>query len=206
MSGEVFVSVAVEGESDRGMVESLLAHLDLTLARRCYVTRGTAKLDARVPGLARTTVHQPWIVFRDADRRCPVELREELINSRPHDGAFELRLACSMTEAWLLADADGFSRFFHVPMKKITDRPDDLEHAKRELLRLCQHSRSSSVRRDVVRLDGSAGPEYVARINEFAREHWNVERACGSSPSLERTINRLKSMRALIVTATVQGR
>ncbi|MBF0695929.1 hypothetical protein IR146_00860 [Actinomyces bowdenii] len=206
MSGEVFVSVAVEGESDRGVVDALLAHVSLALARPCLVKRGTAKLDGIIPGLARTTIHHPWIVFRDADRHCPVALREELIGPHPHDGAFELRLACSMMEAWLLADADGFSRFFHVPMKKITDRPDDLEHAKRELLRLCRHSRSSSVRRDVVRRDGSPGPEYVARINGFAREHWNVERARDHSPSLERAIGRLELMREQILQAQDRSR
>ena len=48
---------------------------------------------------------------------------------------------------------------------------------------------------------GRASPEYVARINEFARDHWSVERARDHSPSLERAIGRLELMREQILQA-----
>ena len=110
------VSVAVEGELDTGMVQSLLAHIDISLTQPCLVKRGVANLDRLIPGLGRTTIDNPWVVFRDSDGRCPVELRTTLIDSRPHDGGFELRFACSMTEAWLLADAENFSAHFKIPV------------------------------------------------------------------------------------------
>ena len=71
----VYVAVAVEGESDTGMVQTLLRHVRLTLSRPCLVKRGVANLDKTIHGLSRTKIDNPWIVFRDSDGRCPVELR-----------------------------------------------------------------------------------------------------------------------------------
>ncbi|VEG25606.1 hypothetical protein [Actinomyces howellii] len=189
-----YVRVAVEGRSDTGMVAALLAHVGLTLAS-CLVRDGASNLDQLIPNLAQTTRHDPWIVFRDSDNRCPVELREELIGSRAHGNGFELRIACSMTEAWLLADRDGFATFFKVPVKKLPQAPDSLPHAKKELLRLCQTCRSPRLRADVVRADGGPGPLYPLRVNEFARERWDVSRAQDNSPSLARAVERLRAMR-----------
>ena len=189
------VSVAVEGESDTGMVGTLLAHVGISLARPCLVKRGVTNLDRLIPGLSRTSINNPWVVFRDSDGRCPVELRTALIGSRPHDGGFELRLACSMTEAWLLADVENFSDHFKIPVQKIPRAPDELPHAKRELLRLCRSSRSRRIRDDMVRANGAPGALYTSRLNEFALECWDVVKARERSPSLHRTIVRLESMR-----------
>ena len=189
------VSVAVEGESDTGMVRTLLAHVGISLARPCLVKRGVTNLDRLIPGLGRTSINNPWVVFRDSDGRCPVELRTDLIGSRPHDEGFELRLACSMTEAWLLADAENFSDRFKIPVQKIPRAPDELPHAKRELLRLCRSSRSRRIRDDMVRANGAPGALYTGQLNEFALECWDVVKARERSPSLHRTIVRLESMR-----------
>ena len=180
------VSVAVEGESDRGMAEALLAHVGLGL-ERVLVKRGVANLDKLIPRLARPNTHQHWVVFRDADTRCPVDLRQRLIGTRPHDASFELRLPCSMTEAWLLADTAAFAAYFMVKKSEISLRPDDLRHAKHELLRLCRTSRSRDVRAEVFRPDDDRpGPLYTDWLNKYARDHWSAERASELSPSRPR--------------------
>lgn len=195
MAGTPIVSVAVEGQSDTGMVDALLKHVGLALGRPCLVKRGAANLDKLIPGLIRTTIHNPWIVFRDSDGECPVQLREQLVGSRSHGDGFELRLACTMTEAWLLGDTQGFTQYFKIPARKMPLAPDELPHAKRELLRLCQQYAPRSIRDDVVRPDGKTGPSYAVRINEFAREEWDVGRASNASPSLARSVARLAAMR-----------
>ena len=201
----VYVAVAVEGESDTGMAQTLLRHVRLTLSRPCLVKRGVANLDKTIHGLSRTKIDNPWIVFRDSDGRCPVELRTALIGHQLHEGGFELRLACSMTEAWLLADSEGFADHFKIFVKKVPASPDELPHAKRELLRLCGSSRSHHVRDGMVRIDGTPGPLYVSCLNEFARERWNVGRAQEHSPSLRRTVARLESMRRRLLTVRAGG-
>ena len=195
-----YVAVAVEGESDTGMAQTLLRHVHLTLSRPCLVKRGVANLDKTIRRLSQTRIDNPWIVFRDSDGRCPVELRTALIGHQSHESGFELRLACSMTEAWLLADAKGFADHFKISLKKIPGSPDELPHAKRELLHLCRTSRSRQVRANMVRADNTPGPLYVSCLNEFARERWNVVRAQERSPSLRRTVARLESMRRRLLT------
>lgn len=122
----VYVAVAVEGESDTGMVQALLRHVHLTLSRPCLV-------------------------------------------------------------------------------KKVPGSPDELPHAKRELLRLCASSRSHHVRDSMVRIDGAPGPLYVSCLNEFARERWNVVEAQERSPSLRRTVARLESVRRRLLTVSAGG-
>jgi len=100
-----------------------------------------------------------------------------------------------MTEAWLLADVENFSDHFKIPVQKIPRAPDELPHAKRELLRLCRSSRSRRIRDDMVRANGAPGVLYTGRLNEFALECWDVVKARERSPSLHRTIVRLESMR-----------
>ncbi|AMD88225.1 hypothetical protein [Actinomyces radicidentis] len=189
------VSVAVEGDSDTGMAEAVLRAVGLTLSRPVLVKHGVAKLDTLIPGLARTGPRSAWIVFRDADQACPVELHSKLIGARPHGAGFELRFACSMTEAWLLADGAGFASFFRVAPARLPRTPDSLPHAKHELIRLCQTSRSRSIRGAMARQDGSPGPLYVSTLNDFARTAWNVEDARDSSPSLSRSLERLVALR-----------
>ena len=206
MHGAPMVSVAVEGTSDTGMVKTLLEYVGLTLAQPCTVKHGVGKLDEMIPRVARTGAYNPWVVFRDSDGECPVALRERLVGDRPHDAGFELRFACSMTEAWLLADVVGIADFFHVARSKVPSNPDELPHAKTALLRLCGSSRSRSLREGMVRDDGTTGPLYVTLLNEFAREHWDVARACTASPSLTRTVARLSDMRELLVQVVAEGR
>ena len=188
-TAETYIRIAVEGASDEEMARKLMRHAGLTVSH---------ELDKVIPRLAKTTVNDPWVVFRDADTACPVELRRQLIGDRPHDGAFELRFPTSMTEAWFLADAIGFAAHFRITRGRIPAVPDDLEHAKRSLLGLCQQSKSRALREDVVRPSGRPGPLYVLRMNEFAKMSWDIERASEHSPSLRRTVNRLSEMRSLL--------
>jgi len=42
----------------------------------------------------------------------------------------------------------------------------------------------------------SVGDEYNARLSQFVRDHWDLERAASVSPSLKRTLDRLSQERA----------
>ncbi len=99
-----------------------------------------------------------------------------------------------MTEAWLLADRDGFADFFRVRKGRLPPDPEAVPHAKQTLLELCLQSSSRDIRRDVVTADGKTGPLYVSRINEFAAAHWNVGVAATNSPSLARALNAIKAL------------
>lgn len=185
-------NVVVEGDSDSEAARSVLRAAGLDVSR-IVVVGGKAKLDARLSKYNQAAKNSRWIVFRDSDSVCPVELSQTLSKQigtlSPH---FSLRIAHSMTESWLLADVEGFSKFFGVSAARMVPNPDLLSNAKHEVLRLCQKSRSRRIKEDMVRGNGETGPLYVSRINEFASKHWNVANACGRSESLRRAVERLR--------------
>jgi hypothetical protein len=188
------IHISVEGESDREAAKAVVRSAGRTVAT-VVVAGGKTRLDPKIPKYNEASRRANWIVFRDSDGQCPLILMRHLTakigvrNSR-----FLLRIAHSMTEAWLLADRDGFSDFFHVSPGQLPSDPESLTHAKQTLLALCSKSRSRALRGDLVTRDGQTGPLYVSRINEFASTRWSVAAASANSPSLSRAIRSIRTL------------
>lgn len=188
------INVAVEGESDRGAASTVVTAAGRAVALM-RISHGKTKLDVKIPKYHQAARQTPWVVFRDSDGVCPVQLRDRLTASiSSSNPKFALRIVHSMTEAWLLADRDGFARFFRVRPADVPTQPETLSHAKQSLLRVCATSSSRAIRKDVVAPDGQTGPLYVPRINEFAQTHWDVAAAAENSPSLARAIRAIREL------------
>lgn len=186
--------VVVEGTSDEQAAEAVIRAAGREVTR-VHVTNGSARLDSRLLNYRRAAARSPWVVFRDTDARCPVELRAELVSHLPHDNPrFALRLAHSMTEAWLLADPKNLAAFLGVRVGRVPANPEALPHAKYALLELCLKSRSRALRHDMVRSATEIGPLYPLRVNEFASNHWDVAAASEHAPSLRRAIAAIRAM------------
>jgi hypothetical protein len=188
------INVVVEGESDREAAKSIVRAAGRTVAK-VVTAGGKSRLDPRIPNYNKAARRFPWIIFRDSDGKCPALLRDELtatITARSPN--FLLRIAHSMTEAWLLADRNGFADFFHVRIRRVPTHPESLPHAKREVLRLCANSTARKIRQDMVRSTGETGPLYVTRINEFAATRWDVRVATANSDSLSRAIRSIRGL------------
>ena len=191
-----YVRIAVEGKADTGIAQKLLDHEDLRITGQIIIRHGTGNLDKLIAACSKTAkASSPWVVLRDCDSACPVELRERLLGPSPANPHFVLRLATSMSEAWLLADHEGFSRYFSVQIGRLPDAPDVEPHAKRSLLHLVESSRNKRMQSDVVGQHGRPGKLYVDRINEFAQKYWDIDRAAGRSPSLNSALIRLSELR-----------
>lgn len=185
------INVVVEGDSDREMAKAVARAAGHDV-QRISVARGKTKLDPLIPKYNRAAQQFPWVVFRDADRECPVTLAARLTKSiHTLHPKFQLRIARSMSEAWFLADAKSFSEYFHVSLALITMDPESLVNAKKELLRLCGRSHSRVIRSEVTTSNGRIGPLYGYHINEFAMSHWRPEIAAERSDSLRRAILRI---------------
>lgn len=188
------INVAVEGESDREASKAVVMSAGRTVTK-VVVAGGKSRLDPKIPKYNEASRRANWVVFRDSDGQCPAILLQQLTakitvwNSR-----FALRIAHSMTEAWLLADRDGFSDFFHLRPGQLPSDPESLSHAKQTVLALCSQSRSRALRGDLVTRDGQTGPLYVTRINEFASTRWSVAAAAANSPSLSRAIRSIRRL------------
>ena len=123
-----------------------------------------------------------------------MSLRRRLLAGIPDNPLFALRIVHTMTEAWLMADRLGFSRYFAVSFDTVPVDPEAKPHAKQTLLRLCQRSRSRDIREEVVHGQAHPGPLFVERLTEFASRHWNVSVAAQSCPSLQRAITALQAL------------
>lgn len=188
------INVAVEGESDRAAATAVVEAAGHSVAK-LFIARGKNKLDPKIPNYYAAAKRTPWVVFRDSDDQCPVLLRRTLLaRITVPNPKFELRIAHTMTEAWLLADQTGFARFFRISRDRMPREPEASAHAKQTLLNLCLKSSLRSIREDVVTSDGMTGPLYVARINEFASTQWDVESAATNSPSLARALIAIRKL------------
>ena len=185
--------VVVEGESDKAVARRVVEFAGRHVLH-VTVTRGKTKLDSKLANYSRAARDQPWVVFRDSDNQCPVSLRRRLLAGIPDNPLFALRIVHTMTEAWLMADRLGFSRYFAVSFDTVPVDPEAKPHAKQTLLRLCQRSRSRDIREEVVHGQAHPGPLFVERLTEFASRHWNVSVAAQSCPSLQRAITALQAL------------
>lgn len=188
------INIAVEGESDREAAKAVVIAAGRTVSK-VVAAGGKTRLDPKIPKYNAAAKRSNWVVFRDSDGECPVQLRAQLLSTLtgPQSSQFCLRIAHSMTEAWLMADPAGFAEFFHVRVGKIPTVVEDLPHAKRTLLDLCVTS-PRAIRNGVVTADGLTGPEYVARINQFASSRWDVSAAAARCPSLRRAIAEIRTL------------
>lgn len=188
------INIAVEGDSDREAAAAIVRYAGREVGK-VRVAGGKSKLDPLVPKYVIASRFEPWVVFRDSDSQCPVDLRRRLLpDNVGTDSRFSLRVAHSMTEAWLLADREAFSNYFAVSQARIPEDPEAVPHAKRALLDLVARSRSRTVREDVVAGSGETGPLYVKRLNDFASTVWRPGVAAERSSSLDRAVQRIAAL------------
>ena len=190
----IAVTCAVEGMTDEPVVRRLMSEAGLTVGP--FVRSGQAKsgIDKDLPRWNESAARIPWFVLRDLDHDdgsvCIPELRFSLLGNTAAREGMCFRLAVRAVEAWLLADYEGFKRYFKVGTRLRVD-VDRLEDPKTELVNFCRRSNSRDVKSGVPPQPGSGrrvGPEYVAIVGEYCREVWNPDRARHRSPSLDRAM------------------
>lgn len=188
------INIAVEGESDQEVARSVAAHAGQEV-NQVRVAGGKTKLDPLIRKYNSASTQMSWVVFRDSDGVCPVELRNRLLTGISHTSPdFRLRIAHSMSEAWLLAHPEGFADYFRVPANRIPSDPESLRNAKQTVLSLCGRSRSKVIREEMTVSGSQVGPLYVTRINEFAATTWDARIAELNSQSLRRAIAAIRQI------------
>ena len=199
MASPVYISGAVEGPADepvlRRIVEGRGAHV-----HRVQVQRGKANVRRALPGYNRNARWSPWFVMVDLDQDfdCAAAMVSDWLPAPAQYMRF--RVVVRQVEAWLLADADHFSKWFAVSKGTIPEEPDRLPDAKATLIQLVATSRRLAVRQDMTPRLGSGrrvGPAYTSRIVEFASDPidgWRSEVAATRSPGLAKCLRRLDEL------------
>jgi hypothetical protein len=156
-------------------------------------TGGITKLIPRLPSLVEQAEYvQPVICIADTDGECPVE-KIRALNLAKLSSNFVLRFAHTEAESWVLADRNGFSSKFGVPVSKLPHSPDAVSDAKRLVLTLASRSKYRWVRDEIVSVSdvSKRGSGYNMHLISFVRDSWNVEVAKKSSESLSRACSAI---------------
>ena len=197
MSAVPLVTIAVEGTSDVFVLRRLLRDHGLDV-HAIHGQRGKAYLDQKLGAFNAAAQFAPWLVLRDLDHDAPCAAGFVSRHLPEPSAHMHFRLAVPSIEAWLLADAAGFSRYFAVPAQALPTAPERLRDAKLALMSVVRKSRSRAIRQDVLpakRSTAAVGPGYVAVIGEFVQNEWSWRRAARRSESLQRCVRRIESMR-----------
>src|SRR5712692_11428194 len=140
MSVPVYVSGAVEGPSDEAVLKRLVDHVGGHI-HRVQVQSGKANLRRALPGYNAAAHWSCWLVLVDLDQdfACASAL---IVDWFPSPAPYmRFRVVVRELEAWLLADAERFARFFSVKHSAIPKTPESLLDPKAALVGLAARSR-----------------------------------------------------------------
>lgn len=142
----------------------------------------------------------PVLLFTDLDRiECPMALIEDWHGKAVLRDMLLFQIAVRETEAWLLADREGFAAFSGVPIHRIPLQPESLNDPKEILINLIRrYSKKRAIKADILPEKGSTakvGLAYNQALCRFVRESWSLERAAQYADSLDRARRRIHELR-----------
>lgn len=193
MIDKLIVNIAVEGNLDEAVLKKLLASVGIEVAY-VYGKRGKDHIRGNIKRYNQAAARGRWVILVDLnnDAECPPPFINSWLPLRNQN--LQLRIAVRAVESWLLAERDEMARFLGVSKQRIPLYPENEDKPKRILINIARHSRSKSIRTDIVPRDESTaiqGPGYTTRLIEFTIKCWNPERAASKAPSLRRSIDSL---------------
>jgi hypothetical protein len=149
----------------------------------------------------------PVVLLMDFDNNtCPPTYINTLIEQDQKNDDFILSLAVDEVEAWLLADRDGFARYFNINIDRIPSASKSKMQGRVEkteifcpyktslyfITQILPHSRNKSIIAQLTPRPGATkGPEYNTTVIPFIKDHWNIENAMANSDSLTGMIHRI---------------
>lgn len=193
---KAYVFAAVEGPVDEVVVGRLVKYVGAELTT-VYGRKGKPFLRERLNGFNHAAEQFPWVVLvdLDLDYECAPRLVHEWLPRPAPRMCF--RVVVRKVEAWLMADREQMASFLGVSPSLLPRNPESLRDPRQALVALAARSRKRGIRVDMVPSPDSrrsVGPAYASRLIEFVRDHWRVDVASESAPSLSKSIRRLREL------------
>lgn len=160
-----------------------------------FSTGGVTKLWAALPRYVEQARHvRPVVCIADTDNGCPVDLKVQHLPPGSPPGFF-LRLAVPEAECWVLADRMAVASYLQISAQSIANAPEQLADAKQEVLRLAKKSKVRQFREEMVSGGNplKQGAGYNVHLRGLVRSAWSPGRAAENSPSLQRTMAKLRT-------------
>lgn len=191
----LIVDTLVEGLLDEAVARRIIEHCGHKPGNG-YGKNGVDYLRLKAPGFNVRAAYGNTILvlvdFMDTKLGCPPAVPVAWLPARSEQ--MLLRVVVPEIESWLLADSDGMAAFLGVSPALIPTLPETLTNPKQTLVNLARRSRRRSVKAAMVPAEGVSavvGSEYVAALQEFVGDSWDVEQSQMNALSLRRTVMRL---------------
>jgi len=150
----------------------------------------------------------PVILLIDLDNNdCAPQLLQQLISAKNDD--FIFNIAVDETEAWLMADREGFAEYFKIKLEDMPVACQTKQGGRKPLIEmnfsvksswfltheLIKKSKSSEfIQQLTPKPNAAKGPEYNICILPFIENKWNIDNAKQNSDSLGRMITRINNL------------
>lgn len=196
------VYLAFEDEPARAVGERLLREAipDIEIAGPIG-GKGRTYLQKKYGEFVRLCQTQTLLHLTDMDRdECAPSLIADWIGEKRLPDRFLFRVAVRETEAWLMADRDGFAAFSGIPKSKLPHDVESLDDPKEALKTLVRrHGRKdlqASILPPPTARTARVSESYNPTLSAFIRDPngWNPARAAENSDSLRRARDRLATL------------
>lgn len=194
----MLIDALVEGSSDAAVARKLIAICEHDVGT-VYGKRGCPYLRRKANGFnVRAKYGNPILMlvdFMDTGFGCPPEVPPGWLPNRSEK--MLLRVVVRELESWLMADADGLTRFRGISKAVIPGNPETLPDPKQTFVNLARRCRRRLLRDAIVptpEVSSVVGPGYIDAIEEFVAEYWSIEAAMKRSPSLLSCVSRLREL------------
>lgn len=161
--------------------------------------KGNGYLKRKLPRFKKIARSIPFLLLTDLDRiECPALLIDDWRGRTILPEMLLFRVAVHETEAWLLADREGFSQFSGVPFHRIPNNSELIDNPKEVLLNLIRRYGKRAVKADILPERGSTakiGLAYNQALCGFVQGAWSLDRAAQTANSLDRARRRLHELR-----------
>lgn len=188
-----------EGPTDRAAARRLISAAGAIpgadYSKRTGAAAGKDYLDANIHRFNAAAAHKCWLVLRDSDGVCAKDLVHHLI-AEPSP-LMRLRIVVPAIEAWLMADRDVLADYLAVSVARIPAEPEGILDIKERLVEIVSHSRSRSIREEMLpamRSGRRQGPGYSNVLIEFINNRWDPDRSSRRADSLRRSLCRLRQL------------
>lgn len=197
----LYVNLLVEDDLSEAVARKMLRHFDASVTvESVYGKTGFGYIRKNARKFNQAARHANYLAITDLDQNeCPAGLVEKWLG--PRDSRFlNLRVAVREIEAWLMADRQRFAEFMGVDLSLVPLTPEQVDDPKSKVVALARRSSKPSIRSDLAPRPGksqAAGPGYNATLTRYVFDRWRLGEARRHSPSLQKAVRSLKSLRRL---------
>ena len=205
------IKVYISGEDPvtKAVIRRLMGYVSERFQVIMEIPARGGEIKKKIPQCNKLAESYPVIMLLDVDDGCAPALKRELLGGLEQSDRFLMNIAVDEAEAWIMADREGFAKYFSIDideiplsaslkmggMKKVVEMDFPMKSSMVLTHVIAPKSKNKEFVKQVAVLDSKGkckGKEYNNAIVPFIEKAWNVDHAMENSDSLQRMVRRLK--------------